>query len=67
MATFQKNGRTYTITGTQDNSATAAHLRGRGFDGVVYFAESQPVGRQRKPFVGMFYRSVKTGQFHSAI
>lgn len=67
MATFTKNGRTYTITETQDAPVTAAHLRSRGFDGVVYFAEAQPAGRQKKAFFGMFYRSAKTGQFHNAI
>lgn len=67
MTTFEKNGRIYTITETSEAAATAAHLQERGFDGAVYFAEAQPQGRQRLPFVGMFYRSAKTGQFHSAI
>lgn len=61
------NGRTYKVLEVIENAATAAHFGGRGFDGNLYMAEAAPVGRQRKTFTGMFLRSVKTGQFVSAL
>jgi hypothetical protein len=43
------------------------HLISKGFDGVVYDGVSAPVGKQRKEFRGLFFRSAKTGEFVSAI
>jgi len=62
-----ENGRTYELTvSEQDTPNLRAELIKSGWDGEVYYGTSKPVGRQRKEFVGMFYRSAKTGQFRRA-
>jgi len=66
MTNFNINGRTYQVTETQQLDNLSAHLISKGFDGVIYFATSFATGRQRKDFCGMFFRSVKTGEFTQA-
>ena len=59
-----ENGRTYELTASaNDTPNLRAELIRNGWDGEVYFGVSKPTGRQRKEFVGMFYRSAKTGEF----
>lgn len=61
------NGRIYELTASEkDLPNLREELIRSGWDGVVYFGVSKPVGRQRKDFVGMFYRSAKTGEFRRA-
>jgi hypothetical protein len=66
MTKFEFNGRTYQVTETQHLANLSAHLIKQGFDGLAYFATSYATGKQRKDFCGMFFKSVKTGQFTSA-
>lgn len=62
---FTIGNRLYQVTDDQApvGQALENDLRRRGFDGKIYFATSKPVGRQRKTFYGMFYRSAKTQEF----
>jgi hypothetical protein len=61
------NNRSYTMTEQQGLENLKLHLLSRGFDGLAYEGISLPVGRQRKIFKGLFFRSAKTGEFVSAI
>ena len=66
--TFRHESREYEVTSTEiAPKLFLAHLVGRGFDGWVYTATSAPVGKQRKTFSGMFFRSASNGEFISAI
>ncbi len=63
-----ENGRTYELNeSTKSTPNLRTELIKNGWDGKVYFGVSKPTGRQRKEFVGMFYRSAKTGEFRKAI
>ena len=64
---FQAGIREYEVTESKKMSEAAwADFRSRGFDGYFYFAKSEPVGRQRKVFQGLFVRSL-TGEFTNAL
>jgi hypothetical protein len=57
------NGRAYTLTAKTPSQPVQDHLIGNGWDGITYFGESQPTGRQRKIMTALFYREAKTGEF----
>ena len=58
------NGRTFTLTADdQGLDNLASELKGRGFDGITYYGNSEPTGRQRKAVSGIFYRKAVTGEF----
>jgi hypothetical protein len=62
------NGRTYELTNTEEALPNLrAELLRNGWDGNVYRGFSKATGRQRKDFHGLFYRSVKTGEFVSVL
>jgi len=69
MKTFTLNNRIYEIEkviGSNEMPYLSRDLKERGWDGNLYYASSYPTGRQRKYFTGVFYKSVKTGEFVSA-
>lgn len=66
MQTTHK-GRTFQLTQGAEMANLRAHLVSKGFDGNVYFGVAAPIGKQRKEFNGMFYRSAKTGEFCKVI
>lgn len=59
----QHEGRNYTLTAEQVGANLAADMIARGFEAAVFYGVSQPVGRQRKTFSAMFYKSAKDGHF----
>jgi len=59
--------RVYTMTEMPGLENLKSDLLSRGFDGLVYEGLSLPVGRQRKTFQSLFFRSARTGEFVSAI
>jgi hypothetical protein len=64
---FQAGIRIYEVAETKAmNDAAKADFQRRGFDGTYYFAKSEPVGRQRKVFEGLFVRSL-TGEFTNVL
>jgi hypothetical protein len=61
---FTKQDRTWVVTQDQrEFKNLKAHLLEQGFDGNVYYGKSEPTGRQRVAYQGMFYRSANTGDF----
>lgn len=58
--------RVYTMTEMQGMENLKSDLLSRGWDGLIYEGLSLPVGRQRKTFQGLFFRSARTGEFVSA-
>jgi hypothetical protein len=66
--TTAHEGRTYNLTAdTQHLPALEVELKSRGFDGVTYYGNSEPTGRQRVAKSGIFYRSIKSGEFFFVI
>lgn len=64
---FQIEGREYQIIETKPMTAASSEsFVRRGFEGVFYFAKSEPTGRQRKVFEGLFLRGLKDGKFINA-
>lgn len=64
METVKIGRRVWTIRpGTADLPNVKADLIARGFDGIVYNGKSNPFGKQRKLFTGIFYRVAKTGEY----
>lgn len=62
------NGRTYELTLESANMPNLrAELLRNGWDGNVYHGEAKAKGKQRKDFIGMFYRCAKTGEFVSVL
>ena len=62
--TTNHNGRTFTLTADDQNLPNLeAELKGRGFDGITYYGNSEPTGRQRKAITSIFYRKAVTGEF----
>ena len=65
---FQDGIRIYEVTeSTSMDASAAADFARRGFESIYYFAKSEPVGRQRKTFEGLFLRSASTGEFINAL
>jgi len=68
MKTTEADGRIYELTASDKVLPRLRdEIMKNGWDGIVYYGISKPVGRQRKEFVGLFYRSSKTGQFRKLI
>ena len=55
--TAKHNGRTFEITSSEKAGAhLAERLISKGFEPNLYLGTSNPTGRQRRSYTGMFYR-----------
>lgn len=58
------DGRAYDLTISMFTTPNLERgLLDSGWDGMVYFGVSKPVGKQRKEFYRVFYRGLKSGEF----